>query len=283
MIEFRGVTKRYGGTLALDAVDLTLADDGIYCLLGRNGAGKTTFMKLLAGHMATSDGQVLVDGVVVSPARMPDSVVFVQNDAVQFNMRTGDLIDTAAGLQADFDADFAHEMAHRFQLDTRKRYRHLSFGMKTMLTTILVMANNSEVVLLDEPTLGFDAIMRDQFNQLLLESFQAHPRIIIVSTHMIDEIAKVAQDLVLIDRGHILVSATIDEIDERAYTLSGATDQIQSLLGRLNLNVIATMQAGAVMAAHIYDHRIDPPAGVRIERMGLQDFFINLVGDENHE
>jgi ABC-2 type transport system ATP-binding protein len=148
--------------------------------------------------------------------------------------------------------------------------------MKTMLTTIITLSNNADVILLDEPTLGFDAIMRDHFNSLLLESYGAHPRIIIVSTHLIDEIAKVTERLIIIDKGRLLMEAGIEEIDEKAYTLSGAVSAVEPLLeGR---NCIGKTVMGSVMAAHIYGERIDPPQGVSIDRLSLQDFFINLVG-----
>ena len=281
MIEFTRVTKQYGVATALDAIDLTLADSGIYCLLGRNGAGKTTFLKLLAGHIAATRGRIMVDNWRVSPSHMPANVAFIQNDAVQFNLTVRDLIATAADLQSEFDQDFAQEMVRHFHLDPAKRYKQLSFGMKTMLTTIIILSNNGDVVLLDEPTLGFDAIMRDQFNTLLLESYQAHPRIIIVSTHQIDEIAKVAQQLVVIDRGKIVLHSAVDEIDERAYTISGATTVVEPLL--CDLTVLSRMNAGALMSAAVFDHRITVPEGVHIDRLGLQDFFIKLVGGENHD
>ena len=124
---------------------------------------------------------------------MPEDISYIESGAVQFDKRVSNLIDMACELQKDFDRDFALKMVKRFELDPKKRFEKLSLGMKTMLTTILTLANTSKVVLLDEPTLGFDAIMRHQFNMLLLESYQAHPRLIIVSTHLIDEIAKVTE------------------------------------------------------------------------------------------
>src|SRR5699024_5106091 len=115
--------------------------------------------------------------------------------ASQFNMSIADLLDTTKHLQDNFDIEFAYKMLQKFKLDKKKKFKQLSFGMQTMVATIAGLASNSKVVMLDEPVLGFDAIMRNQFNKLLLESFERHPRIIIVSTHLIDEIAKVAQYL----------------------------------------------------------------------------------------
>ncbi|HCC35440.1 MAG TPA: ABC transporter ATP-binding protein [Ruminococcaceae bacterium] len=280
MIEFSNVTKKYGGLTAVDDISLKIPGSGIYCLLGRNGAGKTTIMKLLAGHIPASGGKISVAGKPVSPGRMPESVSFIESGSTQFNMRVGALIDAASSLQENFDREFAAEMADKFELDTKKKFKQLSFGMKTMLTAIITLANNAELILLDEPTLGFDAIMRDQFNTLLLESYNAHPRVIIVSTHLIDEIAKVTERLIIINKGRLLLEVGMDEVDEKAYTLSGSADAVTPLLE--GLNCIGKTPVGGLLAAHIYDGRITPPPGVSIDRMSLQDFFIHIVGGKNH-
>ena len=281
MIEFTNVTKRYGSTTAIDRISFSIPEQGIYCLLGRNGAGKTTLMKLLAGHIPTTEGEITVDGKIVSTSCMPENVNFIESGSVQFNMRISELIDIAADLQEDFDREFACEMAERFELDTKKKFKQLSFGMKTMLTTIITTANTSKVILLDEPTLGFDAIMREQFNALLLESYHMRPRVLIVSTHLIDEIAKVTERLIIIDKGRILLEAGIDDIDEKAYSLSGSSNLILPLIE--GLNCIGKTSAGSVMAAYIYGDRITPPPGVMIDRLSLQDFFIQIVGGKSNE
>jgi len=279
MIELLNATKKYGRTTAINSISMSLPGEGIYCLLGRNGAGKTTLMKLIAGHISATSGTVSIDCVTVSASRMPDGVNFIESGSAQFNMRVSGLIEAAAALQDDFDLGFARGMADRFKLNTKKRYKQLSFGMKTMLTAIITLSNNSRIILLDEPTLGLDAIVRDQFNTLLLESYHARPRLLIVSTHMIDEIAKVTERLIIIDGGNILIEAGIDDIDERAYTLSGPVNTVKPLLD--GLNCIGSTQVGSVMAAHIYDDRIISPDGVGIDRLSLQDFFINVVGGGN--
>lgn len=281
MIKFSNVTKNYGKTTAIDGVNLSIPETGLYCLLGRNGAGKTTLMKLLAGHIGATEGDINIDGRYISTSRMPDCVNFIESNSKQFNMKVSDLIDTASKLQDNFDRDFAQKMIKRLDLNPNKKYKQLSFGMKTMLTSIITLANNSKVILLDEPTLGFDAIMRDYFNTLLIESYNANPRVIIVSTHLIDEIAKVTERLIIIDNGKILVEAGIEEIDEKAYTLTGTTLSVLPLLNRLNC--IGKTEMGSVMAAHIYGERISPPNGVTVDRMSLQDFFIHIVGGKKNE
>ncbi|MDR1600543.1 MAG: ABC transporter ATP-binding protein [Oscillospiraceae bacterium] len=281
MIEFRNVTKRFGGATALDWVSLNITGNGIYSLLGRNGAGKTTLLKLIAGYIHATEGEVIVDGKPVTPMNAPSCAQFIESNAAQFNMKVGRLLEAASDLQEGFDIAFAKRMLTRFQLNPHKRFNQLSFGMKTMVTTILSLSNNSKALLLDEPVLGFDAIMRSRFNALLYESYELHPRVIIVSTHLIDEIAKITQKLIIINDGRILLQADIDDIDEKAYSLTGPSTILAPALE--GLNVIGREAIGGMLAAYIYDRRIKPPAGVMVDRLSLQDFFIKLVeGDEQH-
>lgn len=199
-----GVTKKYGKAYALDGVDLEIGESGIYCLLGRNGAGKTTLLKSIAGHQNITSGEIVVNGARVSTINMPTELSFMEAQTNMFNLRLRELIKYSAKLSCDFNVAFAEQIAQKFKLDLRKKYRQLSFGMKTMFSTLLSLAGGNKIVILDEPVLGLDAIMRAQFYTLLRESSQAHPRIIIVSTHLIDEIAKVTDKIIIIDNGKVL-------------------------------------------------------------------------------
>lgn len=281
MVHFEEVTKCYQRTMALDHVTLDLKENKIYCLLGCNGAGKTTLLKLIAGHINASGGKVKVDGKPVSPLRMPECVNFIENRATQFNVKVERLIQTAKELDDNFDMTFAQKMLQKFQLDKKKKYSHLSFGMQTMLTTLISLASNSKVVILDEPVLGFDAIMRSQFYELLSDSFESHPRLIIVSTHLIDEIAKSAEKLIIIDKGKLLFQSTISDIDEKAYSITGMTKDITPILS--GLHVIGQKTIGGFTTAFIYDRRIEIPSNLTIQPLGLQEFFINMVGGNTNE
>lgn len=281
MITLEHVTKKYKKkAIAINDLSLTISDNGIYCLVGKNGAGKTTFMKLISGYIGASAGEVRIAKQKVSPSKMPEIVNFIESGCEQFNMKIVDLIETAALLQDDFDKEFAYKMAERFKLNLQKKYKSLSFGMTTMLTTILTLANNSPIILLDEPTLGFDAVMREQFNELVLESYQQTERIIIISTHLIDEIAKIAQKLIIINQGTLVLQTDINDIDEYAYTLAGPTEIVGTLL--TDLNCLAQTTVAGITVGHIYDKRITPPVNVRLSHLSAQDFFITISGGTDY-
>jgi ABC-2 type transport system ATP-binding protein len=256
-------------------------EPGIHCLLGRNGAGKTTLMKLIAGHIDATEGSVSLDGVRVDTLAMPRLVHFVQSGSAQFNVKLHTLFKYAAYINPDFDMDLALESAKRFNLNTNKRYDKLSFGMKVMASTLIALSSGKDTILLDEPVLGFDPIMRKTFYELVETSCEKNPKTIIVSTHIIDEIEKVARQLIIIDAGKLVLNCDMNEIDERAYSVTGPAEYVKAATD--GLNMIGETTAGGFLSRSIYDRRIKPSDKYSIASLGLQDFFIGLVGDEARE
>lgn len=276
MIELKQVTKRYGDVTVLKNFNLSIDEAGIYCLLGRNGAGKTTLLKSIAGYQNITSGIIKVDGKEVSTASLDTGVSYIENFARHFNLPVRKLLKIASEVNPDFDYDFALEMMDRFELDGKKKFNHLSLGMKTMISTIICLSSNKSVILLDEPVLGFDALMRVEFYDMLTESFKRHPRIIIVSTHIIEEIAKTIQKLIIIDKGTLCFFDTLQAVEEKAYSISGLKSEVESAVR--NLNVIGEDSLGGLVTAYIFDKPLAETPSLEIHPLSLQDFFIQLVG-----
>lgn len=276
MIELKNVTKQYGQLSVLHKIDLTIDEPGIYCLLGRNGAGKTTFLKSAAGYQNVTSGQISVEGKPVSTAALDTGVSYIENFAKHFNLPVGKLLRIASEVNADFDHSFAEEMMERFELDRKKKFNQLSLGMKTMVSTIVCLSSNRPVILLDEPVLGFDAIMRVEFYDMLTESFRRHPRIIIVSTHIIEEIAKTIHKLIIIDKGRICFFDTLQAVEEKAFSVSGLKKDVDAATARLN--VIGQDAVGGLVTSYIFDHPPKQEASLEITPLSLQDFFVQMVG-----
>ena len=161
-------------------------------------------------------------------------------------------------------------------LDGKKKFKRLSLGMKTMVSTIICLASNKEVILLDEPVLGFDAIMRVEFYDMLAESFQKHPRIIIVSTHIIEEIAKTIQKLIIIDKGSIRFFDTLQAVETKAFSVSGLQKDVEA--ATRDLNIIGQDTVGGLVTRYIFDTPPEQTASLEIQPLSLQDFFIHMVG-----
>ena len=136
MIELKQVTKQYGQATVLKSVTLSIDEPGIYCLLGRNGAGKTTLLKSIAGYQNITKGIIQVNGKAITTSTMDTGVSYIENFAKHFNLPVRKLLRIAAELNPRYDYDFASEMMERFELDGKKKFNHLSLGMKTMVSDV---------------------------------------------------------------------------------------------------------------------------------------------------
>ena len=276
MIALKQVTKQYGQATVLKGITLSIDEPGIYCLLGRNGAGKTTLLKSVAGHQNITSGTIQIDGKRITTSTLDTGVSYIENFARHFNLPVRKLLQVASKVNDNYDYDFADEMMERFELDGKKKFNHLSLGMKTMVSTIICLASNKSVVLLDEPVLGFDAIMRVEFYDMLTESFHKHPRIIIVSTHIIEEIAKTIQKLIIIDKGSVCFFDTLQAVETKAFSISGLQKDVEAAIQ--NRNVIGQDAVGGLVTAYIFDNPPKQSASLEIRPLSLQDFFIQMVG-----
>ena len=276
MIELKQVTKLYGQAAVLKNITLSIDEPGIYCLLGRNGAGKTTLLKSVAGYQNITSGTIQVDDKLITTSTLDTGVSYIENFAKHFNLPVRKLLQIASEVNPNYDYDFASEMMERFELDGKKKFHHLSLGMKTMVSTIICLASNKSVVLLDEPVLGFDAIMRVEFYDMLTESFRKHSRIIIVSTHIIEEIAKTIQKLIIIDKGSIRFFDTLQSVETKAFRISGLQKDVEA--ATQNLNVIGQDTVGGLVTTYIFDNPPEQTASLEIHPLSLQDFFIQMVG-----
>ena len=276
MIELKHVTKQYGQATVLKNITLSIDQPGIYCLLGRNGAGKTTLLKSIAGYQNITNGTIQVDGKTITTSTLDTGVSYIENFAKHFNLPVQRLIRIASEVNPNYDYDFALEMMERFELEGKKKFHHLSLGMKTMVSTIICLASNKEVILLDEPVLGFDAIMRVEFYDMLTESFRKHPRVMIVSTHIIEEIAKTIQKLIIIDKGSVRFFDTLQSVETKAFSISGLQKDVEA--ATQNLNIIGQDTVGGLVTSYIFDNPPKQTASLEIHPLSLQDFFIQMVG-----
>lgn len=276
MIALKQVTKQYVQATVLKNITLSIDEPGIYCLLGRNGAGKTTLLKSVARYQNITSGTIQVDGKEITTTTLDTGVSYIENFAKHFNLPVRKLLKIASEVNPNYDYDFASEMMERFELDGKKKFNHLSLGMKTMVSTIICLASNKSVVLLDEPVLGFDAIMRVEFYDMLTESFRKHPRIIIVSTHIIEEIAKTIQKLIIIDKGSVRFFDTLQAVETKAFSVSGLQKDVEAAIQ--NRNVIGQDTVGGLVTAYIFDNPPKQTASLEIRPLSLQDFFIQMAG-----
>ena len=230
IIEAKELSKRYGHFLALDKVSFSLRTGRIVGMIGRNGAGKTTVLKAILG-LTSCDGSVRVFGL--DPARHRNAlmrdVCFIADSAVLPRwLRVEHAIDYVEGVHPRFDRKRAEAVLASTNIRRRSRIGELSKGMITQLHLTLILAINARLLVLDEPTLGLDLIYRRQFYDTLLSDYFDKERTILLTTHQVEEVENLLTDVLFIDRGHVVLDATLDELAARFVQLNVATDKIDA-------------------------------------------------------
>lgn len=216
-IDARGLRKTYGATVALDRVDLRVEEGRIVGLIGPNGAGKTTALQAIAG-LTPHEGELQVLGRDPWAARhrLMRDVCFIADVAVLPRwIRVAQALDYLAGVHPRFDRVKAEAFLAKTSIAPARRVSELSKGMVTQLHLALVMAIDARLMLLDEPTLGLDILYRKEFYDSLLTDFFDRGRTILLATHQVEEIQHVLTDVMFIDRGRIVFSRTMEDIEAR--------------------------------------------------------------------
>lgn len=253
-IEASALSVRYGRVEALNGVSFRIDGPGIYGLLGRNGAGKSTLLATLAGFRAASTGEVSLAGApVFENPRAVAQICLIREGADTVDHcwpadRLHDALATAAHLRPSFDAGFAERLCDSFGLSAEKRVGKLSRGQRAALAVTLGLACRAPVTLFDEPHLGLDAPARDRFYRLLLDDFLEHPRIILLSTHLIDEVASLFSEVLILNGGRLLIKEEAETLRSRAITLVGPAERVAGVIGGLsdNLTIIGERSLGPV-------------------------------------
>lgn len=217
IISARGLTKKYGRTLAVDHIDLDIPPGRIVGLIGPNGAGKTSALKAILG-LATFDGELTVLGKDPSRDRaaLMEDVCFIADVAVLPRwIRVWQLIDVTEKLHAGFSRETCMQYLAHTKITMDQRVKQLSKGMVAQLHLALVMAIDVKLLVLDEPTLGLDILYRKQFYSSLLNDYFDEQRTIVITTHQVEEVEHILTDLIFIQDGKIALQSTMEEVEQR--------------------------------------------------------------------
>ena len=279
-IELRGVTKRYGATTALDNVSVKFGGGIVYGLLGANGAGKTTMMNLITNRIWADEGEILIDGESAPGNDRALGKVYMMAEANLFpdSMKVDGALKLTKSYYPTFDMDYAMSVAEKFALPTKKKVKALSTGYASIFRLTLALSVNCPYVIFDEPVLGLDAQHRDLFYRLLMEKCAEGEQTVILSTHLIQEAAKLIGHAVIIKNGRILRDADADELSGAAYQVSGPAAAVDNYLrGR---HVLSVNSLGGLKTACVEGAPDGAPEGLEISGMDLQDYFIGLMNEQ---
>lgn len=275
-IEARDLCMRFGRTQALDHFNCRMEGGHIYGLLGRNGAGKSTFLRLLTAQAFTRAGEVRVLG------RRPGMGVLGEmcfiSDTPDFGglTRVRDVLSAERRLHPNWSDAVCSRMIERFELDVRRKTKGLSRGMQTAVGLVCGLASQAQITIFDEPSLGLDAVSRERFYDALIDAYAENPRTIVLSTHLIDEVARVLETAVMIDHGRLILQRDVDDLRQLCVTVSGAPEAV--LRATQGLRVLHEESFAGAMARSVFlDAPQRFPEDVKVEPVSLQRLFVLLT------
>lgn len=281
-IEVTGLSRHFGNVRAVDDVSFTVNAGGIYGLLGRNGAGKTTLMQLLTGQDFPTSGDIRVfGGDPVENASVLQNVSFIkESQKYPDDFKVRHVLTSAPWFFTNWDADFADRLVADFRLPVDRKIKKLSRGQLSAVGVIVGLASRAPLTFFDEPYLGLDAVARQLFYDRLLEDYSTHPRTVILSTHLIDEVSNLLEHVIVIDDGRILIDESADALRGTAATIAGTASAIdrfaqgRSILHRENVGGLASITVEAVSAE---DRAEAAKAGLEFSPVSLQQLIVRLT------
>lgn len=278
-IQIKNITKRYKGVTALDDVSLSFEFGKIYGFLGRNGAGKSTLINIIANRIFADQGEVLIDGIPAKENMGVHEKIFCMSEADLYDrdLKVKEHFKWTNRFYSDFDLEKALALSRKFDLDANKRFKALSKGYQSIFKLIVALSINVPYVIFDEPVLGLDANHRELFYSLLLKELENNERTLILATHLIEEVSNIIEEVVLIDKGKILLQKTVEELLETGYSVSGLAHEVDRYCdGR---NVIGYDELGNLKVAYVLGEKTALPqdSNLQIAAMNLQKLFVKMT------
>jgi ABC-2 type transport system ATP-binding protein len=233
VIKIDGLTRRFGATTALNAVNLSMARGRVYGLVGANGAGKTTLIKHILGLLRAESGSVRIFGLdpVAEPVAVLSRIGYLseENDLPGW-MRVGELMRYSRAFYRTWDDAYAEELRQAFSLDPAARIKDLSKGQKSRAGLIVALAYRPELLVLDEPSSGLDPIVRRDILGAVMRTIADEGRTVLFSSHLLDEVEQVADHVTMIRQGNIVMSGPLEEI-KRAHSDKSLDEIFVALVG----------------------------------------------------
>lgn len=283
MLEIKNLNKSYGKTKVLRDINLDIEENKIYGLLGRNGVGKTTLLNLISGQILRNSGDVRLDNEeVFENSKAMEDICLIKDfqDSIK-EKKVKDILALASIMYKNWDREYENYLIKEFNLNIKKKLLKLSTGNQTIVGLIIGLASRSRFTMFDEPTLGLDAAARYKFYNLLLEDYEKHPRTVIISTHLIDEVANLFEEVIILSDERVTLKDEVNALKERSYFLSGNGDLINLVIK--DKRVIHREEFGSTKIVGIYDDLSGEEIknikdnNIEISNIPLQKLFIYLT------
>jgi len=276
-IELKNISKKYKDKTVLRNVSLEMNEPKIYALLGRNGAGKTTLMNIIAGHLLPTSGEYTINGADPFDNREVIKHICLIKETNNFHrdMKVKDVLKSYENLYENWNSELVAELLEVYHLPLKARVKTLSKGMESALGVIVGLASRAKITIFDEPYIGMDAAARQKFYDILLDIYEKEERIIIFSTHLIDEASLLFQEIFIIKDGKIILQEEAESIRSNAHSVTGTTTDVKAYIA--DKNVLATKQLANLMTAYLYGEQTKLPKTLEVEGIPIQDVMIYLT------
>lgn len=284
-VEVKHLSLNYHNVVALKNVSFQLQDGKIYGLLGRNGAGKTSLQSLLASFRQPTLGSVRIFGEEpFENGKIMRDVMFVyEKDHKDETEKVKGLLEFTQRYRPNFDMDYALSLIKRFNLPLNRPVKNLSKGQQSAVFVTLGLASRCPLTIFDEAYLGMDAPTREIFYQELLEDQGNHPRTIILSTHLVSEMDYLFDEVLIIDKGNLIVHEDYDALISKGATITGTANVVDEFV--VGLRKLQEQTLGNTKRVVIFGDLNEKQReegrdrGLDIGPVSLQDLFIHLTGE----
>ncbi len=289
-IETRGLGRRFGKFEAVKGVSLSVPRGTVFGLLGVNGAGKSTVIKMVMGHLRPTTGEVRVLGRALGEDLLGirRRVAYVSENRYLYEwMTVEESIRFTRAFHETWDDRKAAGLLKRFSLPAEKKVRQLSRGNRARLCLLLALSFNPELIILDEPTSGLDPIVRRDFIENIVAEIAEEGKTVLFSSHIVDEVERVADYVGIMDEGRLLMVSTIDDIKSSykrvRYATNGTRPEVAGVPGVLAVEngrheqVLTVHGFGDETLARLGERGVKNPEVLPIS---LEDIFVNTVRAE---
>jgi ABC-2 type transport system ATP-binding protein len=274
-IEAMDLGRRYGTTWALRGCNLSLPEGSVVAMVGPNGAGKTTLLELAIGLLEATEGEVRILGASMrgQPASMLVRVGFVAQDAPLYrNFSVADMLRFGAHLNPRWDDSIALRRLARLDIPLKRRCGRLSGGQQAQVALAIAAAKRPEVLLLDEPVARLDPLARREFLEALMETVAESGVTVVLSSHLISDLERVCDHLVLLSRGHVVIAGPTEALLAEHHLVSGPRDSVDVTLRRRN--VIEQRATDRQLTALVRGNGAAPDPRVETRAVSLEELVL---------
>ncbi|MCC3869086.1 ABC transporter ATP-binding protein [Terrisporobacter mayombei] len=281
-IEVKNISHNFKDKVVCDNISMDFEEDKIYGLLGKNGAGKSTLINIITNQLICDSGEVKIFGK--NPREdvsvLEDVCVVREKEFFDATYKVKDIFKAYSYFYKDYDYKLQDKLCRLFEINKKLVYKKLSRGMKTLVSNIIGICSNAPITIFDEPTIGLDAVNRQEFYNVLLESYMDKNRTIIISTHLINEVEELLEKVLMIKDGKVKVDDYIDEVRDKSHYISGKREDLNRL-SILQEMILAKSFGNNKMCAYYGDINNEDfimieNSDIELDKMSLQDLFINM-------